>query len=154
MSIHYNVEVRENGTVFWRDAESKFHRIDGPAIEHANGSKYWYIDGKLHRVDGPAIERANGTKEWFVDGERHRTDGPAIEYYEGSKVWWVDNKLHRIDGPAYEDSDGSKEWWVDGMRLSKTKFTVKVKELALAASHSCHDKVVEIDGKKYRLTAV
>ena len=34
----------------------KCHREDGPAIEGANGSKYWYLNGKLHREDGPAIE--------------------------------------------------------------------------------------------------
>ena len=26
----------------------KRHRIDGPAIEYANGDKYYYIDGKQH----------------------------------------------------------------------------------------------------------
>ena len=25
----------------------KLHRLDGPAIEFASGTKYWYIDGKL-----------------------------------------------------------------------------------------------------------
>ena len=33
---------------------------------------------QLHRVDGPAIEGANGSKHWFQWGERHREDGPAI----------------------------------------------------------------------------
>ena len=47
------------------------HRLDGPAIEHADGgSKVWYVDDKLHRLDGPAIEYADGCKEWWVDGKR------------------------------------------------------------------------------------
>lgn len=25
----------------------KFHRTDGPAIEYADGTKYWYLNGKL-----------------------------------------------------------------------------------------------------------
>ena len=29
----------------------------------------WYQNGKLHRTDGPAIERADGTKEWYIDGK-------------------------------------------------------------------------------------
>ena len=40
-----------------------------------------YVDvmGFKDRLDGPAVERANGTREWWVNGERHRFDGPAIE---------------------------------------------------------------------------
>ena len=30
----------------------------------------WLLNGKLHREDGPAIEYANGTKEWYVDGKK------------------------------------------------------------------------------------
>jgi hypothetical protein len=48
----------------------KFHREDGPAVEHASGDKYWYINGKLHREDGPAIEYTNGDKYWFINGQR------------------------------------------------------------------------------------
>ncbi len=35
---------------------------------------------KRHRLDGPAIKCADGSKQWWVDGKRHRIDGPAIEY--------------------------------------------------------------------------
>jgi hypothetical protein len=38
----------------------------------------WFQDDKLHRIDGPAIERADGTREWYRDGKRHREDGPAV----------------------------------------------------------------------------
>jgi hypothetical protein len=43
------------------------HRTDGPAIEHADGDKEWWLNNQLHRTDGPAIEYADGNK-WFVDG--------------------------------------------------------------------------------------
>jgi hypothetical protein len=69
------------------------HREDGPAIEYADGSKWWYVDGKRHRGDGPACEYADGSKEWYVDGKRHRVDGPAVEWADGSKWWYVDDKL-------------------------------------------------------------
>jgi hypothetical protein len=45
------------------------HRLDGPAIEGANGGKAWYVDGQHHRLDGPAIEGAGGYKAWYVDGK-------------------------------------------------------------------------------------
>jgi hypothetical protein len=30
----------------------------------------WYHDDKLHRLDGPAIERANGSKGWWINGKQ------------------------------------------------------------------------------------
>ena len=72
--------TNENGTFYfsepgnWIDENGmpireKLHRLDGPAVEHANGTKYWFVDGELHREDGPAIEHINGDKYWFVDGK-------------------------------------------------------------------------------------
>jgi hypothetical protein len=54
------------------------------------GDKYWYLNDKLHRVDGPAIEYANGSKFWYLNGKRHRVDGPAVEWADGSKSWYLD----------------------------------------------------------------
>ena len=61
---------------------------------HVDGDIFYYKDpGKtiLHRLDGPAIEWANGAKEWFVNGELHRLDGPAVEYADDGKTWWYVN---------------------------------------------------------------
>ena len=86
----YIVEVFEDRTT-WCDFNSKeLHRIDGPAIEYANGGKSYYVDGRLHRLDGPAVEYAYGYKSYWVDGKRHRIDGPAIEYRNGDMEYWVD----------------------------------------------------------------
>ena len=35
---------------------------------HANGSKHWYQRSRLHCEHGPAIERADGSKAWYLDG--------------------------------------------------------------------------------------
>ncbi len=51
----------------------------------------WYW-GELHRVNGPAVELANGAKYWYLNGKRHRTDGPAVEYANGHKEWWLNDK--------------------------------------------------------------
>jgi len=60
--------------------------------EHANGTKYWYLNGKLHREDGPAYERANGTKFWYLNDKLHRIDGPACEYPNGDKEYLINGK--------------------------------------------------------------
>jgi hypothetical protein len=45
------------------------HRLDGPATEYSDGSKYWYKEGKFHRLNGHAIEWCDGTKEWWIEGK-------------------------------------------------------------------------------------
>jgi hypothetical protein len=40
-------------------------------IEINNGDLEWYKNGRLHREEGPAIERADRSKEWWIDGNRH-----------------------------------------------------------------------------------
>ena len=52
----------------------------------------YYLDNKYHRLDGPAVEWANGSKEWYINGQRHRTDGPAIERADGYKFWYINGK--------------------------------------------------------------
>ena len=107
--------------------------------------------GELHRLDGPAVEYAGGTKEWWVNDKFHRLGGPAIEWSDGNKEWWVNGKLHREDGPAVEYVSGTKEWYIEGKEYTETQFNKKVKQLQ---NKSCEGKIVEIEGKKYKLKSV
>ena len=81
--------VLSDGSVEHRDAQGQLHRLDGPAIERANGDKEWYQNDLRHRLDGPAFEGADGTREWYQNGRCHRLDGPAIERVSGNKQWWI-----------------------------------------------------------------
>jgi hypothetical protein len=85
----------------------------------------WYLNDKLHREDGPAVEWADGDKEWYLNGQRHREDGPAIEWANGGKYWCLNGQL-----------------------LTEAQFNARTKQ------PSCEGKVVEIDGKKYKLQEV
>ena len=38
----------------WRNDRYELHREDGPAVEHINGDKAWFINGKRHRDDNAA----------------------------------------------------------------------------------------------------
>lgn len=87
----------KNGTTTYYNTAGRYHRICGPAIEYANGTKHWYLNGKLHRVDGPAIEYADGRKDWYLDGKLHRVDGPAIEHADGRKHWYLNGKFIRSE---------------------------------------------------------
>jgi len=101
--MRYTVEVTKDSTSWYKKGTSILHREDGPAIEYANGDKYWYNEGKHHREDGPACEYAYGYKEWYLENEL----------------------------------------------LSEEEFNEKMNP-----SPTCEGKVVEIDGKKYKLSLV
>jgi endonuclease YncB( thermonuclease family) len=61
-----------------------------------NGTKRWWMNGKRHRVDGPAVEWADGDK-WWMNGKRHRVDGPAVEWADGDKWWCLDGNVYTFD---------------------------------------------------------
>ncbi len=91
----------------------------------------------------------NGDKYYYRDKEMvvlHRKDGPAVEYANGSTLWYIENQLHREDGPAITGIDLYKSWYINGKKLSEEEFN--------ARKNSCNGKVIEVDGKKYRLTRV
>ena len=121
-----------------KEMKEQFIHID------EDGNKFYYSDKSMavrlrHREDGPAIEWADGSKAWFINGERHREDGPAIEDADGFKAWYIDDKCHREDGPAFEDADGREAWYIYGKKLTeeqfndrnKVRFTYDDKELII-----------------------
>jgi len=125
--MKYTVEVDLEKNIRWYKEGTKIlHREDGPAVEIAGGTKYWYQNDKLHREDGPAIEDAGGTKYWYQNDKRHREDGPAIEDVNGYKAWF----------------------WL-GKEVSEEEH----KKLS-GNSPSCDGKIVNIDGKNYKLVEV
>ena len=86
-ALKYHVKVDQNGTRRYYNSAGRLHRTDGPAVEHANGTKEWCQNGCLHREDGPAVVCENGRREWFLNGVLHRTDGPAVEHGLISREW-------------------------------------------------------------------
>ena len=87
-----------------------------------------------------------GTKSWYHNDKRHREDGPAVEWVKGDKYWFLNDQLHREGGPAIESANGDKWWYLNGKQLTEAEFNAHTK--------SCNGKVVEIDGKKYKLQEV
>jgi len=87
----YKVEVTKYSTR-WYNESNLLHREDGPAIEWANGTKSYYINGKHHREGGPAMETADGEKHYYINGQLHREDGPAVEWADGSKSYYINDK--------------------------------------------------------------
>ena len=99
MAEKYYVEVDDNGTYWyaWPGEERKLHRLNGPAVEQADGYRAWWQNGQLHRNDGPAVESPSGLRAWCQNGLLHRTDGPAVVYANGTKEWWLNDVRHTED---------------------------------------------------------
>ena len=93
-----------------------FHRMDGPAVMHVNGTESWWQNGKRHRTDGPA----------YVCQPRISWDGNAHSNIH--KEWWMNGKLTRIDGPAVIYEDGRQEWWINHQRLDTDQVEIWIKE--------------------------
>lgn len=102
-----------------------YHRADGPAILHPDGSYEWWLYGRRHRLDGPAIHHLNNIQMWYAYGNCHRSDGPAIIHNNGNVEYRENGLLHRLDGPAierssYKSTRDTYEWWYRGHRVNVT----------------------------------
>ena len=64
-----DVGMDNYGTIYYKDANGKYHNPYGPAVIHSNGTTYYYIHGKLHRTDGPAAIWPDGYKGYWVNGK-------------------------------------------------------------------------------------
>jgi hypothetical protein len=64
---------------------------------YVDGSTYWYQNGKYHRLDGPAIEYANGDKSYYIEGKKY-TEEDFNEQLNPP----VCNKVVTIEGVEYE----------------------------------------------------
>jgi hypothetical protein len=113
---------------------------------YSDRTEWCNLGGQLHREDEPAIEWANGDKSYYLNGKRHRENGPAVEIKDGFKFYYINDKRHREDGPAMEYENGHKDYYINDKELTEEEFNNRNK--------SCIDKIVEIEGVKYKLTKV
>lgn len=104
------------------------------------GTKRWYFNDKLHCEHGPAVEYANGTKEWYLDDKPHRTGGPAVESADGTKFWF-------LNGVEYTEAEWRKQL------KAKADWRKQINKLK-ARKTTCEDKLVEVDGVKYKLVKI
>jgi len=105
---------------------------------HENGKIYseaYYLDGKLHNPNGIAW------KAWLNNGQLI------------SESYWLNGKLHNENGIALVEwyragNIYQKEYWINGKELTKKEFDNRNKP------KPCDNKTVEVDGVKYKLTAI
>lgn len=92
------VRVQHTTSVtMYLNADGGLHRLDGPAVESADGARGWYVDGRPHRLDGPAQDSGDSIPgrhqlQWWVDGQQ-----VASEVREVAAGWAV------VDGVAVRE---------------------------------------------------
>jgi len=106
-----------------------WNKLKEPPPEIDGGITRWRINGTLHRIGGPAVIWADGTKFWYVNGIRHRVGGPAVEYLGGNRHWFHYGERHRIDGPAIIQANGQKFWYLHDREYALSDYNKKIKEL-------------------------
>lgn len=123
----YIVKVNDDGAEYWYNEAGQLHRTgDKPAYSYPGGCQEYWQNGKCHRVGKPAIVRSCGLNEYYQNDRRHREDGPAVIYSDGTGEYYLNGKFY------------SQEDW----------------QKAISSMKSCNGKVVEVDGKQYRLEEV
>jgi antitoxin component YwqK of YwqJK toxin-antitoxin module len=98
-------------------------------------------------------------REWFTTsyGRQHNDAGPAFrEWHENGQLvyesYWLNGNRHNAAGPAvrrwHENGQlAVEEYWLNGMKLTKAEWEARVKPAP------CDGKVVEIEGRRYKLVA-
>jgi len=93
------------------------------------------------------VKVTENSTTWFnLKDQFHREDGPAVEFVNGAKVYYINGERHREDGPAIEWVNGNKSYCINDKNLTEEEFNNRNK--------SCIDKIIEIEGVKYKLTKV
>jgi len=93
----YKVTVNKYKTICWYNEKNQLHRLNGPAIEWADGTKEWWVDDKCHRLDGPAVEWASGFKAWWVKGKQMTEE----EFNKYIRKPTCEGKIVEVDGVKY-----------------------------------------------------
>lgn len=61
------------------------------------GNRHWWKGVYRHRINGPAVEYADGTCIWIRHNVRHRDDGPAVILPDGSCKWVLSGSEFTFD---------------------------------------------------------
>lgn len=76
--------------------QAKYKDIDGQVLTieiYTTGfRRYFNSKNKLHRLDGPAVEYADGSFRWCENDKPHRIGGPQYFNYPNSYKWWINGK--------------------------------------------------------------
>jgi len=69
------IQIDSLGGITFFDEKGKIHRLKGPADETKRLEEFsWRYNGYKHRLNGPAIEHVNGSKEWWLNDKEYKLE--------------------------------------------------------------------------------
>jgi len=77
-----NVPARNEKYRWYIKGTDILHNEGEPFVEYKDGDKFWRQYSERHRLDGPAIEYANGYKSYYIHGMNYSEE----EYWNHPKV--------------------------------------------------------------------
>jgi hypothetical protein len=103
------------------------------------------------------IKDANDNETYYEDGDdwwRCEFDANGNEtYYENSRNWWWKREYDANGNKTYyENSDGWSKYEYDANGNETYYENSNGDKEGIPRSQSCAGKVIEVDGKKYKLT--
>ena len=60
--------------ISWKDYLKLQDQTGAYLILWSSGIKQWVVNDLCHREDGPAVEGANGAKFWYIHGKKYETE--------------------------------------------------------------------------------
>lgn len=93
---------------------------------HTKSWSIYYFDasGERHNLYGPAINHNNRTKMWFIHGKRHRVNAPAFITCIG-EIWYYDGMIHRLTGPAQINKETNTiSYFINDKEYSKNRYNI------------------------------
>jgi antitoxin component YwqK of YwqJK toxin-antitoxin module len=124
--------------------------------------EFFNSDGERHNAAGLAFREWNENGQlayemYCLNGNRHNAAGPAYRQWHGNgqlayEMYYLNGEFHNAAGPAYRywHENGTlaiEEYWLNGRKLTKAAWEAAVNPAP------CDGKVVEIEGRKYKLVA-
>lgn len=95
---------------------------------------YFDSEGRRHSSHGPAINHNNNVKMWFVNGLRHRENAPALVTGIG-EIWYTNGLIHRLTGPAFVQREINQvQYYIHGRALSRETFAKIMFRVRLACN--------------------
>ena len=124
-------QVREYGSIWYTKENGLFHREDGAAIIHNDGTKEYYLDGHFYTRENYLKFLGMKTKTTFTIknqksliiktvnglGNFHSIDDAISSQDWDMKAWYFNGMLHRENGPAIIRADGTTDYYKFGKKI-------------------------------------
>ena len=108
-----------------------YHRLDGPALIYANGTRHWIQDGVLGKVDGPMMEWPTGRMMIMQGGESETVEAsdPRAVAIRKAQLMRSREEFYYDHGGSigklsfYDDPEATEEFWANANTEARATYS-------------------------------